>query len=240
MEDLSRKLADWIKAQVLEARGEGVVFGLSGGVDSSVVAALCRRAFPEACLGVVMPCHSDASDVEDARLAARELGITTATVELDGVLDALLQVLPQTDGGPDARKLAVANIKPRLRMTTLYYFANLRGYLVVGTGNRSEAAMGYSTKYGDAGVDILPLGNLLKNQVRDLARHLGVPERIITKPPSAGLWEGQTDEEEMGLAYEELDCYLATGEASEEVRRRVDSQSRATAHKLAPPPIPDF
>jgi NAD+ synthase len=187
-----------------------------------------------------MPCHSAASDIEDARLAARELGIPTATVELDGVLDALLELLPQTDGGPDAGKLAVANIKPRLRMTTLYYFANLRGCLVVGTGNRSEAAMGYSTKYGDAGVDILPLGNLLKSQVRDLARHLGVPERIIAKPPSAGLWEGQTDEEEMGLAYEELDCYLATGEASEEVRRMVDSQSRATAHKLAPPPIPDF
>ena len=240
MEDLAQKLTDWIKARVVGARSEGVVFGLSGGVDSAVVGALCRRAFPDSCLGLVMPCHSVASDVDDARLAARELGIPTEIVELDGVLDAFLRVLPQIDGDSHAKKLAVANIKPRLRMTTLYYFANLRGYLVVGTGNRSEAAMGYCTKYGDAGVDILPLGNLLKSQVRDLARHLGVPERIIAKPPSAGLWEGQTDEEEMGLAYEELDCYLATGEASDEIRRRVDSQSRATAHKLTPPPIPDF
>jgi NAD+ synthase len=124
-------------------------------------------------------------------------------------------------------------------MATLYYFANRRRYLVVGTGNRSEAAMGYCTKYGDAGVDILPIGNLLKSRVRELARHLGVPERIILKPASAGLWEGQTDEGEMGLTYEELDRYLDTGEATDEVRRKVDAHSRTTAHKAGPPPIPD-
>jgi NAD+ synthase len=240
MEELARNLADWVKSQVLEARCEGTVFGLSGGVDSSVVGALCKRAFPDTCLGVLMPCHSAETDTEDAGHVAQQLGIPTATVRLDRVLDALLDALPDEGGDPGARKLAEANLKPRLRMATLYHFANRHRYLVVGTGNRSEIAVGYCTKYGDAGVDILPLGNLLKSRVRDLARHLGIPGRVILKPPSAGLWEGQTDEGEMGLTYEELDCYLDTGEATEEVRRRVEALSRAAAHKMCLPPIPNL
>ena len=99
-------------------------------------------------------------------------------------------------------------------MLTLYYFANRLKYMVVGSGNRDELSIGYFTKYGDGGVDIQPLGNLLKGQVRELARFLGIPKQIIDKPPSAGLWEGQTDEGELGFSYEELDRYLASGEAS--------------------------
>ena len=140
------------------------VFGLSGGVDSAVIGALCRRAFPDDCLGLIMPCYSAAEDVEDAGLVARELGIPTSTVNLDGVLDALLQALPDDGEDAGARRLAEANLKPRLRMATLYYFANRRRYLVVGTGNRSEATMGYCTKYGDAGVDFGPyMGKLPSN-----------------------------------------------------------------------------
>ncbi len=240
MEDLARNLADWIREQVIEAGCKGVVFGLSGGVDSCVAGALCRRAFPDTCLGVLMPCYSAAADAEDAELAARELGIPTATVVLDGVLDALLAALPGVEGGPGDRRLAEANLKPRLRMATLYYFANHQHCLVVGAGNRSEITVGYCTKHGDAGVDILPLGNLLKSQVRDLARHLGVPRRIIEKPPSAGLWEDQTDEGEMGLTYAELDRYLATGEAAEEVRLKVDALARIALHKSSSPPVPPF
>jgi len=149
-------------------------------------------------------------------------------------------VLPASEFDPATRKLAEANVKPRLRMLTLYYLANRLGSLVVGTGNRSEISVGYFTKYGDGGVDILPLGNLVKSQVRELASHLGIPNEIIEKPPSAGLWEGQTDETEMELTYEELDRYLTNGEAREAVREKVDAMMTESAHKRATPVIPPF
>lgn len=240
MEDLAQRFVAWLREQVARANCQGVVFGLSGGLDSSVVAVLCQRAFPDNSLAVVMPCHSSEADVDDARLVAREFGILTVTVTLNEVFDSLLKAIPEREYDPDTQKVADANLKPRLRMSTLYYFANRLRYLVVGTGNRSEIAVGYSTKYGDSGADILPLGNLLKSQVRELASHLGIPHRIIEKTPSADLWEGQTDEGEMGLSYEELDRYLASGQATEEVRRKVEALARATAHKRATPPIPPF
>jgi NAD+ synthase len=123
-------------------------------------------------------------------------------------------------------------------MLTLYYLANRLSYLVVGTGNRSEISVGYFTKYGDGAVDILPLGNLVKRRVRELAIHLGMPKEIIKKPPSAGLWVGQTDEGEMGITYEELDRYLLAGEAGDEVKRKVDAMIAASAHKRVMPAIP--
>jgi len=125
-------------------------------------------------------------------------------------------------------------------MLTLYYFANQLKYMVAGSGNRSELSVGYFTKYGDSGVDILPLGNLVKGQVRELAIFLGIPQEIIKKPPSAGLWQGQTDEGELGLSYEELDRYLVTGEASNEVKRKIESMIAASDHKRLPPPAASF
>jgi len=240
MEDLAQKLVAWIKEQVSGAGCAGVVFGLSGGLDSAVVAVLCQRAFPDRALAVLMPCYSSKADLDDAQLVAQKYAIPTVTVTLDEAFDSILKALPEGKYDHDTRRLAEANLKPRLRMSTLYYFANRLRYLVVGTGNRSEIAVGYTSKYGDSGVDILPLGNLPKSQVRELASHLGIPGRIIEKTPSAGLWEGQTDEGEMGLSYEELDRYLASGEAAEGVRRKVEALARATAHKRATPPIPPF
>jgi NAD+ synthase len=187
-----------------------------------------------------MPCHSDQADLDDAQLVAQKYAIPTVTVVLDKVFDSVLEALPDREYDPATQRLAEANLKPRLRMSTLYYFANRLHYLVVGSCNKSEIAIGYSTKYGDGGMDILPLGNLLKSQVRELASYLGIPNRIIAKAPSAGLWEGQTDEGEMGLSYEELDRYLASGQATEEVRRKVDALARATTHKRATPPVPPF
>ena len=196
---LAERLVSWIKDRVLAAGGKGVVLGLSGGVDSSVAAVLCQRAFPQNTLAVLMPCYSSQGYMAHARMVADKFSIPTRTVVLDGVFDALLKVLPEEKTDPDARRLAQANIKARLRMVTLYYFANSLKYIVVGAGNRDELALGYFTKYGDGGVDILPLGNLLKGELKELARFLGVPEPIINKPPSADLWEGQTDEGELGL-----------------------------------------
>ena len=125
-------------------------------------------------------------------------------------------------------------------MLTLYYLANQLKYLVIGASNRSELAIGYFTKYGDGATDILPLGNLVKRQVRELARFLGIPKVIMAKPPSAGLWERQTDEAELGLSYEELDHYLLSGEASETVRKKIEAMIAASNHKRLPPPVPDF
>jgi NAD+ synthase len=235
VEKLAAHLSAWIADTVTSSGGKGAVFGLSGGLDSAVVAALCKRAFPSHSLALLMPCHSDPGDADDARLVAHHFGVASATVDLSETFDVLVARLNETltDLGEDA--LARANVKPRLRMTTLYAFANHFGYRVVGCGNASEFAVGYFTKYGDGGADLFPLGNLTKTRVRALAAHLGMPQRIIDRPPSAGLWPGQTDEHEMGLTYRTLDAYL-TG-ASDAGRERVEALAKASEHKRSLPPI---
>jgi NAD+ synthase len=237
VEQLAEHLTDWLRAEVTAGGGCGAVFGLSGGIDSAVVAALAKQAYPHHTLGVVMPCHSDPRDAEDGALVAHHFDVPSATVDLAPVYDLLLLQLAGSSTDLPQSRLATANLKPRLRMTTLFAFANQLGYRVLGTGNRSELAVGYFTKYGDGGVDLLPLGSLVKSEVRDLARSLGVPARIITKPPSAGLWADQTDEAEMGLTYEELDAYLLTGAASPAVKAKVDAMNAASEHKRALPRI---
>ena len=237
MEELARHLTDWIAAEVTAAGGSGAVFGLSGGIDSAVVAALAKRAFPHHTLGVVMPCHSDPQDAEDAAVVAHHFDLPHCTVDLGPVYDLLVESLSMCSTDLHDSGLAAANLKPRLRMTTLYAFANQLNYRVLGAGNRSEIAVGYFSKYGDGGVDFLPLGSLVKGEVRDLARHLGVPERVITKPPSAGFWADQTDEAEMGLTYEELDAYLLTSQASPAAKAKVDAMNAASEHKRALPRI---
>jgi NAD+ synthase len=239
-EQLAQKLVPWIQDRVAAASCKGVVLGLSGGVDSSVAAVLCQRAFPQNTLAVLMPCYSNKEYIAHARMVADKFSIPTKTVALDSVFDSLLKVLPEDKVDADAKRLAQANIKARLRMLTLYYFANSLKYIVVGAGNRDELSIGYFTKYGDGGVDIQPLGNLLKGQVRELAKFLGIPEPIINKPPSADLWEGQTDEAELGLSYDELDLYLASGEVSEALKKRIESMIAATEHKRQPPPVANF
>jgi NAD+ synthase len=235
--ELAEHLTEWIRAEVTAGDGRGAVFGLSGGIDSAVVAALAKQAFPHHSLGVVLPCHSDPRDAEDGALVAHHFGVPSATVDLGPVYDLLLEQLAGSSIDLQESRLVTANLKPRLRMTALYAFANQLGYRVLGTGNRSELAVGYFTKYGDGGADLLPLGGLVKSEVRDLARSLGVPERIMTKPPSAGLWADQTDEAEMGLTYEELDAYLLTGAASPAVKAKVDAMNAASEHKRALPRI---
>ena len=237
MDELTQHLIDWIGAEVTAGGGGGAVFGLSGGIDSAVVAALAKKAFPHHTLGVVMPCHSEPQDAADGGLVAHHFGVAVTTVDLGPVYDLLLETLAASSSDLPESQLATANLKPRLRMTTLYAFANQLGYRVLGTGNRSEIAVGYYTKYGDGGADLLPLGSLVKSEVRELARRLGVPERIIDKPPSAGLWADQTDETEMGLTYEELDAHLLTGAASPAVKARVDALHVASEHKRALPRI---
>ncbi|MDP2873468.1 MAG: NAD(+) synthase [Bacillota bacterium] len=247
---LAGRLASWIAAQVEAAGADGTVVGVSGGIDSAVVAGLCRMAVGDRALGLILPCHSAGRDVEDARAVAAATGIRTAAVALDGPYDEMLRALsdaasrlPVGEAGGAATpaqivKLAQANLKPRLRMLTLYYFANVNNLLVVGTGNRAETYVGYATKYGDAGVDIQPIAHLLKREVRAVAAVLGIPAQVIERPPTAGLWEGQTDEGEMGMTYAELDEYLASGSGRPELRDRVERMHRRSAHKRALPPTP--
>ncbi|MBA7615517.1 NH(3)-dependent NAD(+) synthetase [subsurface metagenome] len=239
-EKIAEKLVSWIKERVAAAGSKGVVLGLSGGMDSSVAAVLCQRAFPQNMLAVIMPCHSINQDIEHARAVAQKFSIPTKTVVLDSTFDTLLKALPDEKTAPDVSRLAQANLKARLRMLTLYYLANKLNYIVVGSGNRDERALGYFTKYGDGGVDIQPLGGLLKGQVKELAQSLAIPQPIIDKPPSAGLWEGQTDEGELGISYDELDRYLASGQASAAIKKKLKSLIAAAEHKRQPPPVADL
>jgi NAD+ synthase len=236
-------LVAWIKEQVHGAGAQGVTFGLSGGVDSAVVAGLARQAFPDTALGVIMPCHSDPRDVRDAHAVAKAFGLPTCTVVLDRLYDMFLGNLDEgagfvPSGSTRARRdLAAVNLKPRLRMVALYYIANRKNYLVLGPSNRSELAVGYFTKYGDGGADLLPLAGLVKRDVWRLASFLGVPAEVIDRPPSAGLWMGQTDEQEMGLTYQELDHFLLTGEEGENAAQ-LQNMMAASQHKRVMPPAP--
>jgi NAD+ synthase len=236
---LADQITNWVRQQVGAAGVVGIAFGLSGGVDSACVAGLAKRAMGhEAVVGVLLPCHSDPIDAEYARQVATAFDLETVTIDLAPAYDSLIRALPPTD-----KRLALANVKPRLRMTALYYVANVRNYLVAGTGNRSELMVGYFTKHGDGGADMLPLGDLYKREVYELARELGVPQPIIDRPPTAGLWPGQTDEEEMGLSYDEVERALVTltiggdhgvDQATlDKVRRMMTS----SAHKRALPPV---
>jgi NAD+ synthase len=227
----SEKISGWIREKVNQAGAKGVVVGLSGGIDSSVVAVLSKKAVGDNTLGIIMPCHSNPTDMEHSKILAKKFGIRTQLVDLAPLYDMLLKMLPPGSG------IAKANLKPRLRMITLYYFANSNSYLVAGTGNKSEEMVGYFTKYGDGGVDILPIGDLLKKDVRVLAAEIGIPKEIIDKLPSAGLWDGQTDEKEMGITYEQLDKILESNDFGTESGKKVSRMIRNSEHKRNPPEV---
>jgi len=242
METLVQKLCDWIGNKVTEAKAKGIVFGLSGGIDSAVVAALSIKVFPKNTLAIIMPCHNLETDTNDAIDLINKFNISYKIIDLSKVYDSFIYLLNDKEKEKEGSfKLAEANVKPRLRMITLYYFANNLNYLVVGTGNKSELTIGYYTKYGDGGVDILPLGNLLKSQVKELAEYLGIPKKIINKLPSAGLWEGQTDEEEIGVSYDQLDKYLKTGKIDNKIiEKKIQDKITQSAHKRTTPAKPPF
>ncbi len=202
------RITTFIDDMVERAGADGVVLGLSGGIDSTTVAYAAVEALgSDAVLGLSMPSTvTDERNITDAERIGEELDIRIEEIEIEPIVDAFLNAYP--DAADD--RMATGNLQVRIRAVLNYLLANAEDRLVLGTGNRSEAMTGYYTKYGDGAVDCHPLGNLYKCQVRQLARSLGVPEDIVTKTPSAEMWSGQSDEEELGLTYDTLDAILAT------------------------------
>ncbi len=246
------ELMSFIRTTVEKAGCKGVVVGLSGGIDSAAVTKLCADALgPEKVLNIFMPSRvTPAEDYKTTSELSSMWGTEYKVVDIQPAVDALAAVLLSGKETPLER----GNISARCRMVVLYNFAKKRDYLVLGTSNQSELMMGYFTKFGDGACDVTPLANLYKTEVRQLSRLIGVPESIIAKPPSAGLWEGQTDEKEMGIRYEDLDGILYdleqdrsdaqiaadTGLPIEEIVR-IRTQVASMEHKRLPPLRPrDF
>ncbi|TCG10994.1 NAD(+) synthase [Mycoplasma todarodis] len=225
-------LVQWLQEEVKKANMDGVIVGLSGGVDSSVVAALAKKAFPNNSLGVYLPINNMGQDLIDANEVAKAISIETKLIDLTKSYEAMKHAVGTTT------RLATANIKPRLRMSALYAIAQEKRYLVLGTDNAAEWILGYFTKYGDGGVDLLPIVHLTKGEVKEMAKELKLPEVVWTKKPTAALWEGQTDEEELGFSYDEVDKYLKGKEVEENVLTKIKKQIAITNHKRVPLPEP--
>ena len=219
--------------KVLEESGAaGIVFGNSGGKDSALVGILCKAAC-ENTVGVILPCTSKRNygeDAEDAQKLAEQFHIGMRTVDLSPVREMVLACL---DGVTDLNQAALMNIAPRLRMLTLYAIAASENRLVAGTGNRSEAYVGYFTKWGDGAHDFNPISDLTVTEVYEFLRYLNAPKCILEKAPSAALFDGQTDETEMGVSYTELDAYIKGQPLSRDKQQRIDYLHTRSAHKRA-------
>ncbi len=213
--------------QFIRRQAKAVVVGLSGGIDSAVVAALCAKALgPKNVLALIMPERKD-KHFRDAVAIAKQLGIEYKVINIAPIAREFDKACR-----PKGKK-ARANIRPRIRMALLYYYSNLLGRRVAGTGNKSEISIGYFTKWGDGGADFFPIAHIYKTRLPKLARELGIPEHIIKKKPSAGLWRGQTDEGELGLSYGVIDAALRGKRKNAKVAR----WKREAAHKRRMPPM---
>lgn len=230
---------EWLRDRVQNAHAQGLVIGVSGGVDSAVVAGLCKRAFPDNSIGVILPAGSNPVDKEDALLITQTLSLKAIEADLtqahQGIL-ALVKDALSAQGYTFEERLSQGNLKARLRMSTLYTVANSLNYLVVGTDNAPESYTGYFTKYGDGGVDVLPISSLTKTEVRAWAAQLGLPDKIVNRVPTAGLWEGQTDEQEMGITYDLIDRYLLGEEVPKDVKEKIEKMHQQSEHKRQIPP----
>ena len=251
LESASDEIQKFTKEVVRSANASGVVLGLSGGVDSTLTAALCTRALgKDKVLGLMMPTSfTPERDNEDAAELAEMLGIRVKKVRIDSICDAFVEALGI--GADDAKsRIPLANIRARIRMIIPYFYANANNYLVAGTGDRSETLIGYFTKYGDGGADFFPIRHLYKTQVRELAKHLGIPARMADKPSSPQLYPGHKLSDELPLDYGRLDLVLVglfdyrmlpekVSEATNvplDIVMEVSSRHNRTEHKRESPP----
>lgn len=252
LEECERKITASINKTVKDSGADGVVLGVSGGVDSALVLSLAARSDVDV-RALIMPENemTTRTDIMDAKNLAEGLNVRYNVIEIKPVLKTIEETFPWEDFSTEYRKTATGNCKARIRMIYNYLVANLENRLVLGTGNRTEILLGYATKYGDGGVDVLPIGDLYKTHVRQLANYLQVPARIVKKVPTAGLWEGQTDEGELGASYDDIDNVLfclvdrnmsvdaAAAEAgvSRDVVAALKARMEKSTHKRQMPPI---
>lgn len=232
---------EWIKNILAVSGARGIIYGNSGGKDSALTGALCKMATDNV-LGVIMPCQSSSNygtDRDDALAAGRKFGIEQTEVDLTAVKESLVAALGDAffpEGASEgAKKSALININPRLRMTTLYALGQARGYLVAGTGNLCEATVGYFTKWGDGAYDFNPIADLTVPEIYEILEYLGAPEHIISKAPSAGLYQGQTDEGELGVSYADIAAYVRGQSLPSAVRDRIADMESNSAHKRSLP-----
>lgn len=231
-EEYSSRVA-FIKSLIQESGAAGIVYGNSGGKDSALVGILCKAAWDNT-VGIMMPCASRRNyeaDTADGLAVAKQYGIETRTVDLTPVRNI---ATAQISAAAQLNAQALTNLAPRLRMMTLYAVAAAENRLVAGTGNRSEAYVGYFTKWGDGACDFNPIGDLTVTEVYEFLRYLHAPACILEKAPSAGLFDGQTDEQEMGFSYRALDAYLAGEEVCDSVSQRIANMHRKSDHKRRP------
>lgn len=238
-------IVNWLREQVKNTKTNGLLVGVSGGIDSALVAYLIKAACPNNSMGVILPINSSEDDVKDAKIVVKECGISSITIDLteqhNMILKKVIKELKEKNKFDDDNLRNMdANLRARLRMSTLYAIANNLNYLVVGTDNASEIYTGYFTKHGDGAADILPIGSLKKYEVYEWAKHLDISRRVIEKVPSAGLWEGQTDEEEMGVSYKSIDDYLDGKPIDEKDEKIIKNLYEISKHKRERPPIPNI
>lgn len=233
----------WIREYVNSSKAKGVIIGLSGGKDSAVVLAMLVRAIgKDNVLAVSMPCNSITEDYDDAKLVADVYGVRFATVDLTETYNIFEKTINNEILKFDENELvkeAKVNIKPRLRMTTLYGIAQTYGYLVAGTGNLSEKMVGYTTKWGDSATDFNPIANFTVSEVLAIGSMLGVPQKILQKAPSDGLG-GQTDEEKMGIKYSQIEEMIETGNTDENAKQIILRKFELSKHKRASVPTYEF
>lgn len=232
----TKKRTAFIRDYLASAGAAGVVFGNSGGKDSALAGILCKLACGDT-VGVIMPIHSKSNlgqDKTDALALAEQFGIESREVDLSPLKSLALALI---GGVTELNQSADINISPRLRMLTLYAVAASENRLVCGTGNRSESYMGYFTKWGDGGCDFNPIGDLTVREIYEYLDYFEAPESIRKKHPSAGLFDGQTDEAEMGISYDAIDDFLLSGEVSDADFAIIDRYHRSSAHKRRLPMI---
>lgn len=230
---------DWIREYVESSHAKGVVVGNSGGKDSATVLALASKALgKDRVLAIGMPCNSIPQDLDDAQLVANTFGVRMIEINLTNPYDLYEQTLIDSLDNNDIELIneSKVNIKPRLRMTTLYAVAQSLGYLVIGTGNLCEAMVGYTTKWGDNASDFNPLGNFTVDEVRFIGSYLGVPDQIVHKAPADGLGR-QTDEEKLGVTYKQIEEYIETGKTDPEAMAIIKDKYEKTRHKRSLVPV---